>query len=50
MDDQRVDEEVVVGGGGGGGGGGGAGMKETPARKPHGSGKRPLIFHGLVHL
>ena len=41
MDDQRVDEEVVVGG---------AGMKETPARKPHGSGKRPLIFHGLVHL
>ena len=38
MDDQRVDEEVVVG------------MKETPARKPHGSGKRPLIFHGLVHL
>ena len=44
MDDQRVDEEVVVGGGGG------AGMKETPARKPHGSGKRPLIFHGLVHL
>ena len=40
MDDQRVDEEVV----------GGEGMKETPARKPHGSGKRPLIFHGLVHL
>ena len=44
MDDQRVDEEVVVGGGGG------VGMKKTPARKPHGSGKRPLIFHGLVHL
>ena len=42
MDDQRVDEEVV--------GGGGGGLKETPARKPHGSGKRPLIFHGLVHL
>ena len=41
MDDQRVDEEVV---------GGGGGAKETPARKPHGSGKRPLIFHGLVHL
>ena len=45
MDDQRVDEEVV-----GVGGGGGGEMKETPARKPHGSGKRPLIFHGLVHL
>ena len=31
----------------GGGGGGGA---ETLARKSRDSGKRPLIFHGLVHL
>ena len=28
----------------------GEGEEETPARKPHDSGKRPLIFHGWVHL
>ena len=28
----------------------GRGEEETLARKPHDSGKRPLIFHGLVHL
>ena len=28
----------------------GRGEEETLARKPHNSGKRPLIFHGLVHL
>ena len=26
------------------------GEEETLARKPHDSGKRPLIFHGSVHL
>ena len=31
-------------------GGGGGGKEETLARKPHDSGKRPLIFHGSVHL
>ena len=30
--------------------GGGKGEEETLARKPHDSGKRPLIFHGSVHL
>ena len=29
---------------------GGGGKEETLARKPHDSGKRPLIFHGSVHL
>ena len=29
---------------------GGRGEEETLARKPHDSGKRPLIFHGSVHL
>ena len=28
----------------------GRGEEETLARKPHDSGKRPLIFHGSVHL
>ena len=28
----------------------GKGEEETLARKPHVSGKRPLIFHGSVHL
>ena len=28
----------------------GKGEEETLARKPHGFGKRPLIFHGSVHL
>ena len=28
----------------------GRGEEETLARKPHDSGKRPLIFHGMVHL
>ena len=28
----------------------GRGEEETLARKPHNSGKRPLIFHGSVHL
>ena len=28
----------------------GGGGEETLARKPHDSGKRPLIFHGSVHL
>ena len=28
----------------------GRGQVETLARKPHDSGKRPLIFHGSVHL
>ena len=32
------------------GGGGGRGEEETLARKPNDSGKRPLIFHGSVHL
>ena len=31
-------------------GGRGRGEEETLARKPHDSGKRPLIFHGSVHL
>ena len=31
-------------------GGGGGEEEETLARKPHDSGKRPLIFHGSVHL
>ena len=31
-------------------GGGGWGEEETLARKPHDSGKRPLIFHHSVHL
>ena len=31
-------------------GGRGWGEEETLARKPHDSGKRPLIFHGSVHL
>ena len=30
--------------------GGGGGGEETLARKSRDSGKRPLIFHGLVHL
>ena len=29
---------------------GGKEEEETLARKPHDSGKHPLIFHGLVHL
>ena len=33
-----------------GGRGRGRGEEETLARKPHDSGKRPLIFHGSVHL
>ena len=33
-----------------GGRGRGRGEGETLARKPHDSGKRPLIFHGTVHL
>ena len=33
-----------------GGRGRGRGEEETLARKPHDSGKRPLIFHGTVHL
>ena len=33
-----------------GGRGSGRGEEETLARKPHDSGKRPLIFHGSVHL
>ena len=28
----------------------GRGEEETLTRKPHDSGKRPLIFHGSVHL
>ena len=28
----------------------GRGEEETLARKPHDSGKHPLIFHGSVHL
>ena len=32
------------------GGGGGRGEEETLARKPHDSGKHPLIFHGSVHV
>ena len=28
----------------------GRGEEETLARKPHDSGKRPLIFHGSIHL
>ena len=28
----------------------GRGEEETLARRPHDSGKRPLIFHGWVHL
>ena len=28
----------------------GRGEEETLARKPYDSGKRPLIFHGSVHL
>ena len=28
----------------------GRGEEETLARKPHDSGKRPLIFHGSVYL
>ena len=28
----------------------GEGRRGTLARKPHDSGKRPLIFHGSVHL
>ena len=28
----------------------GRGKEETLARKPHGSGKRPLIFYGSVYL
>ena len=28
----------------------GRGQEETLARKPHDSAKRPLIFHGSVHL
>ena len=28
----------------------GRGEEETLAHKPHDSGKRPLIFHGSVHL
>ena len=31
-------------------GGRGRGEEETLARKPHDSGKRPLIFHGSVYL
>ena len=31
-------------------GGRGRGEEETLARKPHDSGKRPLKFHGSVHL
>ena len=31
-------------------GGRGREEEETLARKPHDSGKRPLIFHGSVHL
>ena len=31
-------------------GGGGGGRDETLARKSRDSRKRPLIFHGLVHL
>ena len=31
-------------------GGRGRGEEETLARKPHDSGKRPLIFHGSVDL
>ena len=31
-------------------GGRGRGEEETLARKPHDSGKHPLIFHGSVHL
>ena len=30
--------------------GGRKGEEETLARKPHGSGERPLICHGSVHL
>ena len=33
-----------------GGRGRGRGEEETLARKPNDSGKRPLIFHGTVHL
>ena len=33
-----------------GGRGRGRGEEETLARKPHDSGKRPVIFHGSVHL
>ena len=33
-----------------GGKGRGRGEEETLARKPHDSGKRPLIFHGSVDL
>ena len=33
-----------------GGRGRGRGEEETLARKPHDSGKRPLIFHGSVDL
>jgi len=33
-----------------GGRGKGRGEEETLACKPHDSGKRPLIFHGSVHL
>ena len=35
---------------GGRGRGRGREEEETLARKPHDSGKRPLIFHGSVHL
>ena len=33
-----------------GGRGSGRGEEETLTRKPHDSGKRPVIFHGSVHL
>ena len=33
-----------------GGRGRGRGEEETLTRKPHDSGKRPVIFHGSVHL
>ena len=45
-----VSSRVVKAGAKKNGRGRGRGEEETLAGKPHDSGKRPLIFHGSVHL
>ena len=48
---RKLERDGGVGGAGAKKNGGrGRGEEETLARKPHNSGKRPLIFHGSVHL
>ena len=47
---RKLEREQKKEGGRGRGRGRGRGEEETLARKPHDSGKRPLIFHGSVHL